>query len=48
MFPIGRALFPNGFCTLKELGSAMINITIKGYSKRIIDGKDIIKLSKPD
>ncbi len=46
MFPIGRALFPNGFCTLKELGSAMINVANKGYAKRIIDGKDIIELSK--
>ena len=46
IFPIGRALAPNEFCTLKELGSAMIHVTNKGYSKKIIDGKDIIELSK--
>jgi uncharacterized protein YbjT (DUF2867 family) len=46
MFPIGRALFPNGFCTLKELGLAMINVTNQGYSSKIITGKDIIKLAQ--
>jgi hypothetical protein len=46
MYPIGRALFPGGFCTLKELGQAMINSASKGYSKNIIEGKDIIELAK--
>jgi hypothetical protein len=46
LFPIGRVLSPNGFCTLVELGRAMINVTVKGYSKNIITGKDIIGLSK--
>jgi hypothetical protein len=46
MYPIGRALFPGGFCTLKELGHAMINSAVKGYSKNIIEGKDIIELAK--
>lgn len=46
MFPIGRALFPNGFCTLKELSLAMIHIAQHGYHKKIIDGKDIIQLAQ--
>ncbi|HTA84165.1 MAG TPA: NAD-dependent epimerase/dehydratase family protein [Bacteroidia bacterium] len=46
MYPIGRALFQGGFCTLKELGHAMINSAYKGYSKNIIEGKDIIELAK--
>lgn len=46
LFPIGRALYPNGFCTLRELGTAMINITLQGYPKQIINGKDIIKLGQ--
>jgi uncharacterized protein YbjT (DUF2867 family) len=46
MFPIGRRLFPGGFCTLQELGCAMINCVNKGYDKKIIEGKDIIKLAK--
>jgi len=46
MFPIGRALFPNGFCTLKELALAMIHITQRGYDKNIIEGRDIIRLGR--
>lgn len=46
LFPIGRALYPNGFCTLQELGQAMIRVTKEGYSKNVIDGRDIIALAK--
>lgn len=46
LFPIGRVLYPNGFCTLEELGKAMINAARHGYTHRIIEGKDIISLSK--
>jgi hypothetical protein len=45
MFPIGRALYPAGFCILEELAQAMINITKLDYTKRVIEGKDIIKLA---
>lgn len=46
LFPIGRALYPNGFCTLKELAAAMIHIVNQPYPKKVIDGKDIIALAK--
>lgn len=46
MYPLGRVLFPAGFCTLQEVGRAMINISLKGYSKQIITVKDIVELSK--
>ncbi|GAB3931139.1 NAD-dependent epimerase/dehydratase family protein [Larkinella terrae] len=46
LFPIGRALYPNGFCTLKELGLAMIHTVTKGYEKSILEGTDIIELAK--
>ena len=46
LFPLGRALFPNGFCTLKELGLAMINVVKVNYDKKIITGKDIIAIGK--
>ncbi|RAJ08832.1 NAD-dependent epimerase/dehydratase family protein [Chitinophaga skermanii] len=46
IFPIGRALYPKGFVTLSELGQAMINITRQGFTKKIIDGKDIALLAK--
>jgi uncharacterized protein YbjT (DUF2867 family) len=45
MFPIGRLLSPNGFCTLQELARAMVNVVAHGYSTKIIEGRDIIKLS---
>ena len=46
MYPLGRVLFPAGFCTLQEVGRAMINISLKGYSKQIITVKDIVELAK--
>jgi hypothetical protein len=46
LFPLGRALYPNGFCTLTELANAMIKVTVNGYSKKIVSGKDIIVINK--
>jgi hypothetical protein len=46
LYPVGRALYPAGFCTLQEVGSAMINAVRNGYPKRILDVKDIVRLSK--
>ncbi|NEU10465.1 NAD-dependent epimerase/dehydratase family protein [Flavihumibacter sp. R14] len=45
LYPIGRALYPNGFCTLKELGLAMITVTKKGFRKSTVEGRDIIELA---
>ncbi len=46
IYPIGRALYPAGFCTLEEVGRAMINAAGKGYPKRILEVKDIVELAK--
>src|SRR6478672_13978906 len=46
LYPIGRALYPAGFCTLQELGRAMINAVSKGYPKQILEVKDIVKLAR--
>ena len=46
IFPLGRAIYPSGFCTLKELGLAMIQVVDGGYANNIIEGKDIIALGK--
>lgn len=46
MFPIGRRLFPNTFCTLKEVGLAMITLVLQGYPKKVIDVKDIVTLAR--
>ena len=45
-FPLGRLLFPNGFCTLKELGLSMITVSFRSYSKTIVKPKDMVKLAK--
>jgi hypothetical protein len=46
VYPIGRALYPAGFCTLREVGQAMINAVIKGYPQPILEVKDIVQLAK--
>ncbi|WP_080054816.1 Rossmann-fold NAD(P)-binding domain-containing protein [Spirosoma aerolatum] len=46
LYPIGRALYPAGFCTLKEVGQAMINTVTKGYEKQILEVKDIVELAR--
>lgn len=45
LFPIFSALFPAHVITLKELGSAMINSVIRGYSKQVLEVKDIKTLA---
>lgn len=45
LYPIGRALYPKGFCTLQEVGLAMINAVTKGYPKQILEVKDIVALA---
>jgi hypothetical protein len=46
LYPIGRALYPAGFCTLQDVGRAMINVAVKGYPKQILEVKDIVALAK--
>jgi hypothetical protein len=46
LFPVGRALYPKGFCTLTELAKAMIFTSQHDYGKNIIEGSDIIELAQ--
>lgn len=46
MYPFLRVVFPNGVSTLKELGLAMINASIYGYEKYVLEVKDIKALAK--
>lgn len=46
MYPLGHRLFPDYFSTLAELGLAMIHTSIKGYSKQILEVRDILVMSK--
>ena len=45
LYPIGRAVYPAGFCTLQEVGQAMIKAAAKGYPKQILEVKDIVALA---
>jgi uncharacterized protein YbjT (DUF2867 family) len=46
VYPIGRALLPSTFCTLQEVGRAMVNAATKGYPKRVLEVQDIVDLAK--
>ena len=46
MLPIINTISPQSAVTLKQIGDAMINVTMKGYEKNILEVKDIIELSK--
>jgi acyl-CoA synthetase (AMP-forming)/AMP-acid ligase II len=46
MIPVMKPLMSGYFCTLKQLGLAMIHAVTKGAEKQILETKDIIALSK--
>jgi hypothetical protein len=45
LYPIGRAIYPAGFCTIREVGLAMINAAGKGAPNPILEVKDIVALA---
>jgi len=45
MFPAGRRLFPGGFCTMEELAHAMLHAVKSGDVRKVVDGKEIIRLA---
>jgi nucleoside-diphosphate-sugar epimerase len=46
LYPLFKRLFPNMVTTLKQLGDAMINVVIYGYDQKVIEVKDILRLSQ--
>ena len=46
LFPLGRVVYPEGFCTLRELALAMIQVGYQGYSKKIITPTDMVNIQK--
>ena len=46
LYPLLRTLFSKYVSTLKELGQAMIQVTLKGYPKNILEVKDIVALAR--
>jgi uncharacterized protein YbjT (DUF2867 family) len=45
VYPIGRALYPAGFCSLQEVGEAMIHTVVKGHAQPILEVKDIVQFA---
>jgi len=41
LFPLGKKLFPAGFNSLEEIGLSMVNVSVSGYSSKVLNGKDI-------
>ena len=46
LLPIIKTISPGSVVTLQQIGDAMINVTMKGYEKRILEVKDILIASK--
>ena len=46
LLPVINTISPISVVTLKQIGDAMINVTQKGYEKKILEVKDIITVSK--
>jgi nucleoside-diphosphate-sugar epimerase len=46
LYPILHWLFPSKSCTLAEVGQAMINVTLHGYQKQVLEVKDIVEAAK--
>ena len=46
LYPVIKGISPNSACTIQEVGSAMINVSVKGYQKQILEVSDIIASGK--
>lgn len=44
-YPVWKLLSPRNVCTLAELGLAMIQATLIGYSKKVLENLDIAQLA---
>lgn len=45
-FPIGKALMPDSFSTIEEIGRSMIQVTLKPEPSLILAGKDIRRIAQ--
>ncbi|MBS1668614.1 MAG: epimerase [Bacteroidetes bacterium] len=46
LYPLLKRIFPNQVSTLKDLGIAMIHVTLHGYDKKTLEVPDIKSVSK--
>jgi len=44
-YPVMKALMPRFTCTLKDIALAMINCSLRGFNKNVLEVKDIINAS---
>ncbi|MEI8134750.1 MAG: NAD-dependent epimerase/dehydratase family protein [bacterium] len=42
LYPVFKLFFPSAVCTLREIGMAMISVSLSGYTKHILEVRDII------
>ena len=47
LLPVVRLAFPNYVLTTQQIGRAMLNVTRRGYPKRILESKDIRAAANP-
>jgi hypothetical protein len=45
LYPVFKFLSPKNVCTLEDLGRAMINASLAGYEKKILENVDITRLA---
>jgi len=45
LYPLWKVLSPKNVCTLEEVGIAMIQATLHGYTKQILENKDMAQLA---
>jgi uncharacterized protein YbjT (DUF2867 family) len=45
LYPLWKVISPKNVCTLEEVGIAMIQATIYGYTKQILENKDIAQVA---
>jgi hypothetical protein len=45
LLPVVKLIFSGYVCSLKQIGFAMINSVVKGYDKKVLNVRDIIKLA---
>lgn len=46
LYPLFKLIIPSHVSTLRQLGLAMINVTLKGYDRSVLEVRDIIRLSE--
>ena len=46
LVPLLRLILPNSISTLKVVGLAMINVTLRGYEKQVLEVVDIKKIAE--